>query len=471
MSDFTTLQTALSGLLAHRRAMEVIGHNIANANTDGFTRRTLSLKPVGSTGAPAVFARSNSVGEGVDVVGVTRLREEFLDIKMRIALGAGGSAGQVASVMNQIEGTVPEPSDTGIAQQLSEFSGAWDDAAANPGDVPIRTALLEQGATLASTINRTAAGLTDIRTQLVSQLSTDVDQLNADARSVAGLNTAIIAATASGSDASDLQDQRDLIIDRMGRTAGVTTRQQGDGSVDVFLGGSTLVRGGNADGLKVVIGGTLDPPYAGMPLQKVDVRWISDGYPVNQLSGEVAGKLVGIDTLVPQYLNDLDGVASRLVSTVNALHATGHGLAPADVNLNFFDPAGTTAATISVSTDVAGQPSRIALAGATGGALDGSLGHAIGGLVDSPTGAGAAYRSFIGRLGVDTQTAVRRSDIQTRITTQVDSDRKSATGVSLDEEMTSLVATQRAFEASSRVLTAVDQLLDQLINRTGMVGR
>lgn len=471
MSDFSTLHTALSGLLAHRRAMEVIGHNIANANTDGFTRRRIELRSTGASAAAALYSRRNAAGDGVDVVGVTRLRDEFLDIKMRRELGADGSSRQIAAIMNQIESVVPEPSDTGIAKQLSEFWGSWDDAAARPGDVAARTAVLERATTLAGTIGRASGSLTDLRTQLTDELSTGVDQVNADAKRVAELNAAIVSAVASGSDDHDLEDQRDLIIDRLGRSVGATARRRDDGAVDVFLGGSTLVRGDRADALTVVIGGTLDPPYAAMPLQKVDVRWASDGYAVNQLSGEVAGRLVGIGSLLPQYVTELDNVASTLVTTVNALHATGHGLDPLDVNLSFFDPTGTTAATLAVSTDVAGQPARIALASGAGGDLDGSLGHTIAALVGSPTGADAVHRSFVGRLGVDTQSAVRRSDIQTKIAQQVDSDRKSASGMSLDEEMTSMVATQRAYEASARVLTAVDQLLDQLINRTGMVGR
>ena len=471
MSEFGALQTALSGLLAHRRAIEVIGQNITNANTEGFTRRRIDLTPAGSSTGAAVWATNNGTGTGVDVAGVTRVREEFLDTKMRRQLGADGSASQLSDIMSQIENIVPEPSDTGIATQISELWGAFDDAAAHPDDLSVRSALLATANSLADTLNAASKSMTDLRTNLSTELNVNIAQVNADAARVAELNSSILAARASQSEPHDLEDQRDLIIDRLGKSVGATTRTQGDGTVDVFLGGSTLVRGDHADALKVVTGGTLDPPYNTMPLQKVDIRWVSDGYPATQMTGEVAGKLMGVNTLIPQYLNGLDGVASSLVTAVNAQHVTGHGLAATDVNLNFFDPTATTAADIAVSTDVAGQPSRIALAAGTAGALDGSLGHAIGALVDSSTGPDAIYRSYVGRLGVDTQSAVRRTAVATAMTNQFDQDRKASNGVSLDEEMTSLVATQRAYEASARVMTAVDQLLDQLISRTGMVGR
>ena len=471
MSDFSALQTALSGLMAHRRAMEVIGHNIANANTEGFTRRSVNLQPAGTSAAAGVWARNTNTGDGVDVAGVTRMREDFLDLRMRRETGTNGSTDQLAKVMNQIEQMMPEPSDTGLASQMSAFWGAWNDAAANPGDLSTRSAVLQQADSLTRSLKGIATSLGDLRGQLGDDATTLVAQVNADSARVAELNGSIVAAKSAGVDAGDLEDERDLIIDRIVGQTGATTRGHDDGSVDVFLGGSTLVRGIHAESLEVVPGGALDPPYAGMGLNKTEVKWALDGYPVDALSGRIGADLQGINSIAPSYLQKLDGVASQLVTDVNALHRTGHGLAAGDVNLDFFDPAGVTAATIGVSASVAGQPSRLALANASGGALDGNLGQSIAALADSASGADAKHRTLIGQLGVEVQTAQRRADVQSKITKQVSADRQAVSGVSLDEEMTSLVATQRAYEASARVMTAVDQMLEDLISKTGMVGR
>lgn len=470
MSDFAAIQTALSGLMAHRRAMETIGNNIANANTEGYTRKRIDLKPVGSTSS-GIFAGISSTGNGVDVAGVVRMRDEFLDLRVRREMAANGSADQVSKIMDRIEQTMPEPSDTGIAAKLSEFWSSWDEAAARPDDLSIRSAVLQQADSLAQALNTTASDLLDLRSHLGSDTNIVVTQVNSDAKQVADLNTSIIAAHAAGTDSGALEDQRDLIIDRIVANTGATTRATGDGSVDVFLGGSTLVRAGHADAITIATGPALDPPLNNMGLNKTELRWASDGYAVTQLSGHLAANLQGQDALVPGYLQQLNQVTSTLVNDVNALHVTGHGLAATDVNLNFFDPAGVTAASIAVSTDVAGQPSKLALGSAGSGALDASLGHKIAALVDSATGADSMHRTMIGKLGVDVQSASRRATTQAAITTQVTADRRSATGVSIDEEMTSLVATQRAYEASARVMTTVDQMLDTLINRTGLVGR
>jgi flagellar hook-associated protein 1 FlgK len=473
MGDFTSINTALSGILAQRKALEVIGHNIANAQTDGYTRQTVQMQSTGVSGY-GLWSNSGgvSVGTGVTVESVTRMREELLDQQARRAMSGDANASKTADILGGVERLMPEPSDTGIAAKLSQFWNAWDDAAASPGDVPTRQALLENAATLTTTFHQVSSSISAFRSSLQDDLTATVAQVNADSARVAELNQSITAAIAGGANAGDLQDQRDLLVDRIVAATGATTRPGEGGTVDIFLGGGTLVRGAHADALAVVNGPNLDPPLDTMGLTRTELRWQVDGYPVANLGGTAAATLSGINDSVPSYLHQLDEVAGSVVASVNALHLTGHGLDPvADVDLNFFDPTATTAATIAVSTDVAGQPSRIALAAGTGGALDGSLAHQIAALTESPTGPDALHRQLVGRLAIDVDNANGRAAVQANVATQAKSDRQAVIGVSLDEEMTNLVATQHAFEASSRVLTAVDEMLDTLINRTGTVGR
>lgn len=472
MGDFATLSTALSGLYAHRRTIEAIGHNVANVNTDGFTRRRVELSPAGGAQVGGVFARDHRVGAGVDVAGVIRLRDELLDLRARREMAGEASISTAARIMSQIERTMPEPSELGMAAQLSAFWGAWDDAAARPGDLPIRAALLSRAEVLIGGFHTLAASLTDLRDGLLRDLQISVAQVNADAARVAELNDAIAAAVASNADANDLADQRDLIVDRLVRSLGATTRNGDAGAVDVYLGGAALVRANRADALKLEVGGPLTPPLDGNGFLRVELQWVSDGYAVTGLGGSVAATRDGLNVVVPRALHQVDGVVAALVTGVNSLHQSGQGLDPlVDVNLSFFDPAATTARTVRLSADVAGQPSRIALAPAGAGVLDGSLGHQIADLATSAGAPDAIYRDLIGRLAVEVQSLTTRADVQRRISQQAVEERASMTGVSLDEEMAALVAAQRAYEASSRVLTTVDEMLEVLINRTGVVGR
>ncbi len=472
MGDFATLNTALTGLLAHRRALDVIGHNVANANTPGFVRRRAELNAISSTTLPGVFAGTDRMGGGVLVEGITRIRDEFLEVRSLRETGIAGRISTEATMLSQIEDAIPEPSDVGLAAQLAEFWSSWDDAANSPSNIPVRTALLERATTLIDSMQRVAGQFSDLRENAVVQVTATVAQVNATAARVAELNGQIQAATVAGLDPHDLSDQRDLMVMELGKLAGVTTRTVDNGVVDVFIGGSALVRGNTSSALEVAETGPLAPPLDGSGFDRVQIQWAVDGSDAGLTEGTLGGMLAGTNVHLPQATVELNGVAASLVTSVNALHVTGQGLNPvADVGLNFFDPAGVTAMTLSLSTDVAGQPSRVALAAAGAGALDASIAQQMAALAGAANGADATYQQMVGRIGVATQTATRRVSIQDAVVRAADDARLSVSGVSLDEELTSLVQSQRAYEASARVLTTVDEMLNVLINRTGVVGR
>lgn len=472
MSTFGTLNTALSGLLTHRRALDVTGHNIANVDTPGYSRRRADLSATGQSVVPAMWSRSLNVGGGVAVDGLTRIRDEFLERQAYAAHGSASRMATEASMLARIEQAVPEPSDVGLAAQLGDFWAAWDDVANNPGSQAGRIAVLQQASTVASSLNRISADLRQVRDAAVGQAGSLVSEINAMAANVAELNAAVSRATAAGVDAHDLADQRDQLVLELSQKVGVTTRPGELGTVDVLLGGTSLVSGARAQRLQLAEPEPLGGSFAATGLSRVEVQWEIDGYPARVEGGEVAGLLAAVNEHVPRSLTELDGVAAAMVTSVNAVHSAGQGLdAVADVNLAFWDPAGTTAATIALSADVAGQPTRIAAAALGAGALDASNAQQLAAMFSDPAGPSAAYETMIGRLAVETQSATRRADIQHDVALRADDQRLSVSGVNLDEELTALVTTQRAYEAAARLLTAVDEAIDTLVNRTGLVGR
>jgi len=469
MPSFGGLGTALSGLEAQQRSMAVISQNITNVDTDGYSRKDVQLTGTGNPPGTALFSKSSEDGQGVSVQSVTRVRDQFLDSTARTAMSNQGAADQNATVLGQIESIVPEPSDSGLSSQMQKLWSAWSDASNSPDSVASRTALLSQATTVATTLNTASASMTTLRSGVVTQMSSAVAKVNSQTSQIAKLNSEIRTAIAAGVDPSDLQDQRDNDIDALSTSVGATTHANADGTVDVFLGGGTLVRADTSSDIKLTQSGTLDPPLDTLPLQKVAITWASGGDSVQGLGGQIGAMVTSVDTTIPRYLSQLDGVAASLVTTVNTLHETGQGLDPVnDVNLDFFDPTKTTAASISLSTDVAGQPSRVALAAAGAGTLDGSLGQQIAALANSTTGPDATYQAMVGGLGIETQSANDHSTVQDQIASTAQAARTSVSGVNLDEEMTNLIAAQRAYESAARLMTTIDSTLDTLINRTGL---
>src|SRR4051812_16577247 len=144
MGDFAGLRLALSALQAQQRGVETAAQNAANANTEGYSRQRVDLESIGAPAVPAIFSTYNGAGGGVRIASITRFRDEFLDLRAALEHATGASLSQQATSMTRIEQLFNEPSDDGIAKQLSEFWSGFDDIANHPEEPAPRTQLLER---------------------------------------------------------------------------------------------------------------------------------------------------------------------------------------------------------------------------------------------------------------------------------------------------------------------------------------
>lgn len=457
MTGISSLYTALSGMQAQSRALELAGHNVANAATPGFHRQRVELQAVGNS-TPGLFTGAGARSYGVNVIGVTRSFDTLFEARSTREEAGRSAASLTSSTLSQLQSVVPEPSDTGLASQLDAFWGAWTNVSNQPDSLAVRTQLLANATTLAGSLHSTAADITSLQDSAIRQVVTLASDANSLATQIATLNKAIMA---SPSASLDLVDQRTQVMTSLAKLTGAVSQPAKSGQIDVYIAGRAIVAGTQSFTLDGA-GGTL--------------RWMGDGSAVGAPSGEAAALAATITDLVPRYIAALDAVAATLVTSVNALHTSGYDQAGATGH-QFFDPANVTAATISLSTDVAGNPAAIAagapvLPGPTApGALDGEQARAIATLAASATGADSRYQALIANLAVETSVASQRADLQDRVADTANQQAQSVGGVSIDEEMANLTAAQRAFEASARVLTTIDDMLAFLIERTGVVGR
>ena len=471
MSSMSSLSTALSAMYAQRQGLDVTGHNIANANTEGYTRQRVGLQANQGPVASAMFATWRGVGQGVTVTGIERMRDAFLDLRANQEHSLMGRLSTEQAVLSRIELGFGEPSDVGLAAQLNDYWSGWDDVANNPTDLAARNAQLERGATLAQTLRATAGGLATLRTDITDETRAQVSQVNTMAGAIAELNEDIVNATNAGLSPNDLMDQRDLMVAKLADTIGITLKPGAANAVDIFVGGTALVRGDRAELLQV-------EDAAGV----LSITWSKDGYPADVSGGSVSALLAASNDTIPRYLGMLDAVAIRLRDLTNGAHAEGQDLDGA-AGGEFF--TGTGAMDIAISADVAGQPRKLAAGATAAGGADGSNALRLAALAGhrervlnpgdpaylAGDGPDLEYRSMIVGLGVEANAVNRRTDIQYEITRQVDAAKDAESGVNLDEEMTNMLSYQRAYEAAARYLTAIDQALDRLINSTGLVGR
>jgi flagellar hook-associated protein 1 FlgK len=469
-STFGGINTALTSLYAQRRGLEVTGQNIANANTEGYTRQQITLEAKAGSRNPGVYSTADAVGAGVGVHSVERGRNVYLDERVRTEHANSAYLATQKTSYSAIEDVLAEPSDTAIQARMHEMWDAWNDVANNWQDPSTRSALIERSNTVAVSLNDAHTSLSNQFDQLQKGMSTYVDKVNSLAASVADMNQQIVVAKQSGLEANELMDARDRQVMELSELAGATTSLKPNGSLNVYIGNATVVSDFSVRKAELTGPTTLDGIS---DISKVALTWRNpDGTATP--GGTMGAMLDTLNGIIPNISGQLDGVAQSLVKTVNDAVQAGFTASGA-TNVTFFSGTGAKDVKVAVSTAdevpfSSADPTATPVPPATVASINSDVADALADIGAAGTGPDAGYQAMIGQLGVAAQAAGRRSEIQDSVTDQVDTDQAAESGVNLDEEMTHLLTFQRGYEAASRVLTTIDSMLDQLINRTGLVG-
>jgi flagellar hook-associated protein FlgK len=472
VSNFATLNTARTALSAQQRGVDITGQNIANVNTDGYSRQRAELTAMGGSTVPAFFSRSSGIGQGVDVETITRIRDAFLEGRGHLEHSTSARLTVESQAIELVEQAFREPGTTGIQSLTAAMWSGWGDVGNQPQDLAARSQVLQRLETLVGGFHASQGSLDAQWSQIRENLDVVVRDVNAAATSIGELNLAIKRATQIGLPANELTDRRDALVMTLAEKVGATVRPGDFGVVDVLVGGITLVAGSTVSELKVA--GSIDPADTATvpPTDPPRIVTGAGNYGV-QVGGEVSGQLNTLNVIIPAFRNKLDALAQQLATTLNTQHTAGFDL-DGNPGLALLDSSGgpITASSLRVAVT---DPRQVAASAmppdANGPALDNDNADKLFQLRLSTTGVDANYRKMIVELGVQGAVAKRNVEIQQVVTTQVDNSRDAVAGVNLDEEMTNMMSYQHAYSAASRLVTAIDEMLDQLVNRTGVVGR
>lgn len=441
ISSFFGLNIALKGLQAQQAALDTTAHNVANQNTAGYTRQDASL--VASTGyevgSGALGNGAGAVlGSGVDVQAYVRARDAFTDLQWRVQSTAASYADTTEETLSSAQVSVQEPGDTGIASQLNDFWDAWQALADSPESttsarqslVITAQALTDSVQALSSSISKVQQNASDQYNALIGT-NGDVQTL---ATQIAKLNAQISKETIAGRQPNDLLDARDKAVDDLSALGQVSTTTLPNGAIQVSFGGmsSPLVDDQTTD-------------FTGLS------SMTAPGGELGALQdlASTTGKLGG-------YTSQLDDFVNTLVTNVNSAYGG-----------DFFDPAGTTAATFAVDSSITADPTTVT-ANSTSTEGDNDIALAVAALRSGT--ADKKYSNFVLAIGADVSQATRTNDAAQAVLTTISDKRDSVSGVSLDEEVTNMLRFQRGYQASSRMMSTLDDMLDKLINSTGRVG-
>ncbi len=451
---FHGINMASNALRAFQRALDVTGHNISNVNTVGYTRQTIEFKQ----NDPNRFwsAGTHSLGNGMSVSSVNRIRDAFLEQRRLQATGDTGKFLEMADSLRNIEGLFLEPGGSGIADAMDKFFNAWSALASNPNEPGTRMQVQQAGETLAMRVRTTYQALSDHLSFAETSVTSTLQQVQNLSDQIADLNGQIRQKQAEGMRPNDLQDLRDQAIRDLGQLVDIHTYEQPDGTVNVFMNQLTLVDSAGAIPTPM----TFDTA----------ANTISDGSGTFDVR---SGKLRALFETAEQikiYQSSLDDLANNLRTQVNTVHATGTNPLGA-TGVGFFNDSVPQSGAIDFALDpaVAADPRAIAssVSGAPG---DGGLALALSRLRDQAQAAlgnrtfSSFFQDMVGDIGRRAEYWTAQVNTQAAMNEQIEAQIQAVSGVSLDDEMANMLRFQRSYQAAAKALTIFDQTTEDLLN-------
>jgi len=470
MSIGSILNSARSGMAAQQLAVQIASQNIANADTEGYSRQRVELATSISTAFPY-----GTIGTGVTVQDISRARDSMLDAQYRQDSSGQAKADTTSAALGQIQQIFGEPSDSGLRATLDQFWGAWNDLANDPSSGAAKGAVRAAGNSVASTLNRFAAQLDQLDQMNRESANGDVGQVNQLANQVVEYNKKIIAQESTGHTAGDLRDARDRLLDQLSNMTGGQTIERSNGNVAFFVGGRMLLDGAVAKKMEFTDG---QPPT---------IKFTDDPKILVGVGGTLGAKMDIVAKQVPTVMSRLDSIARSLVTTVNSIHngATAYTGTPpvATVAGNFFsvgsgaptDPAFTARgmkldATLTSAAKVAASAAStgpgnsdvatamLALREQTLTITDAS-GNTVG--TNSING---FFNETVGNLATATKYAEDDATVQKTMASNSLARRTAVSGVSTDEELVSVIQHQHSYQAAARLVSVVDEMTQTLVN-------
>ncbi len=335
--SFWGLELGKKSLQAQQVALDTIGHNISNANTEGYSRQRVEIK------ALAVDTNQfGMMGAGADVESITRARNEFIDDRIIAEKSEKAKWDVKETNLTHMQYIVNEPTDDSLRFVLDGFWTSLQDLSQNPEDSSTRITVKERGLDLVETLNGTYNQFSELKSNINDNVSIKVDEANTIIKQIADINEQVIKVESNQKIANDLKDQRDLLVEDLSEIVNVAV-QRNDRTFNVSIGGHLAVQGDQYIQMEVQTDRTVND---GM----YQIKWKDDGREVEVSNGEIQGLLELRDTESEKYLDYLDQLAIGLTDQINEVQNSGF-----DINglkgIDFFSELSTENENVDINSD------------------------------------------------------------------------------------------------------------------------
>lgn len=478
---FSTINVANKGMNAQQVSLNTASHNISNSTTEGYSRQRVELK----ADLAFTYGGIGQLGTGVKIAGVVRMIDDYVSRQIRQEGSILSQYNTKSQTLDQMEIIYNEPSETGLNFNIAEMFESWQSLANDPGNLTAKTIVVEKARTFADTLNQINGQLDSLNKETGKQIEQQILEINSIANNIESLNGQIFNVAIKGLIPNDLLDQRDKLLKDLSVMTDFDSRFDSYGRVEITIGDNDKEEGVAPDNVLVGIG--LSDPEVSLkdePDLDAKIAYLNN-LTLKTTSGALKGYRDSQDLIKNQIgeekdgkLGGLKGFAQQIAIAFNDVHKVAITDPPADppeTNYEFFTYNNSTGK-LGVNQDLIDDNSKV-LSGKSylSPSGDNTTAKAILLIREASIGfsSGAntiegAYNGIVTKVGIEKQHAGNMTTNQEVLVNQLQMRRESTSGVSLDEEFSNVVKYQKAFEANARVMSVLTDMLDVLINRTGL---
>lgn len=463
---FGGLYISISGINANKRALDTVAHNIANVNNPNYVRQSTIHA---TNGYNIIQVGGYEIGTGVHVEEIRQIRDEFIDVRFRRELGIYGYHYAKADILNEVEMIFNDLSDSGLQNVMNNFWSSWSELYKEPDSLTLRGLVHESAVAFTQTVNHIDMQLDNLQRNLNREILNKVEEVNGLLKDIADLNGKIKLAEGGGPNikANDFKDMRNEKLDKLSKLIPITYYEKNTGEIAVTLQGRDLVNGDYINPIDIQ---TDNRGYG-------YIHWKDTGEKIELgEKGELGGYIAVRDSIDVEYRVKLNELVSTIASEINKIHESGMDL-EGSTGIEFFVATNgeITAGNIRVNSEL-GNFNKIAVS-KSGAKGDGEIIKDILELrekgfeeLENMT-FDDFYRDLVDTIGIEGRKAKSIASNQAVLLKQIEDRKSSISSVSLDEEMTLMLQYQHSYIANSRVVNAIDEMMENIVNRMGVVGR
>lgn len=436
-------------LSVYRRALEVTSHNIANANNPAFSRqRVIFESDVSDLSSGIVW------GNGVKISDVQRVRDSLIEAHIREANSKFYNNSRQSQLINNIEQFFSEPGDLGLSNLFAGFFNSFDELAASPNSIPLRMNVINAASNLAAKVNTINQSFGRLKQDIKDEFQNQVQAINTLLRQIHQINKEQFSNSYKGIAVNDLLDKRDDLIQQLSQIVNITVTFDQNNNANISIGGALAV-----DGLHAAEFETFESDgNLSIKLKNSTIPIILNGGQLKALSEVYSEK-------IPSYQKKLDQIITAFVDAVNQTHSQGYSITnPPQTNINFFENYEN--GKLSINQDILNNPELISVS-SDGSNGNGDIALQIAGLRDAQLLNGStitdSYSSLINLIGNDALLQSNYAQANDMVLSQLEDQRQSLSGVSIDEEMTNVLKFQRSYEASAKLITVADEMIKTIL--------